>query len=54
MHGTLHLVGQDHEAEADAEAMEALEIRAMTRLGLADPYAGSVPEHGGTRIGEAP
>jgi probable rRNA maturation factor len=54
VHGTLHLVGQDHEAEADAEAMEALEIRAMARLGLADPYAGSVPERGAMPLGEAP
>lgn len=46
VHGTLHLVGRDHEAEAEAEAMEALETRAMARLGMADPYAGSVPEHG--------
>ncbi len=44
VHGTLHLVGQDHEAEAEAEVMEALETRAMARLGMADPYAGSVPE----------
>ena len=44
VHGTLHLVGQGHEAEAEAEVMEALETRAMARLGMADPYAGSVPE----------
>ena len=43
IHGTLHLLGEDHEAEAEAEAMEALETRAMARLGLPDPYAGSVP-----------
>ena len=44
IHGTLHLLGEDHEVESEAEAMEALETRAMARLGLADPYAGSVPE----------
>lgn len=43
IHGTLHLLGEDHEVEAEAEAMEALETRAMARLGLPDPYAGSVP-----------
>jgi probable rRNA maturation factor len=43
IHGTLHLLGEDHEVEAEAEAMEALETRAMARLGLADPYAGSDP-----------
>ena len=44
IHGTLHLVGEDHEDEDEAEAMEALEVRAMARMGLPDPYAGSVPE----------
>ena len=43
IHGTLHLIGEDHETPAEAEAMEALETRAMARLGLADPYAGSEP-----------
>ncbi|RYC30512.1 rRNA maturation RNase YbeY [Lichenibacterium minor] len=43
IHGTLHLLGEDHEVEAEAEAMEALETRAMARLGLPDPYAGSEP-----------
>ncbi|WP_449411186.1 rRNA maturation RNase YbeY [Methylobacterium komagatae] len=40
VHGTLHLVGQDHElGEAEAEAMEALEIAALATLGIPDPYA---------------
>ncbi|HEY0113609.1 MAG TPA: rRNA maturation RNase YbeY [Allosphingosinicella sp.] len=40
VHGTLHLLGYDHEeGEAEAEAMEALERRALARLGIADPYA---------------
>ncbi len=43
IHGTLHLLGEDHGAEAEADAMEAREVRAMARLGLPDPYAGSVP-----------
>ncbi len=40
VHGTLHLLGFDHEAgEAEAEAMEAAEREALAALGIADPYA---------------
>jgi probable rRNA maturation factor len=39
IHGVLHLFGHDHEDDAEAEAMEALEVRALARLGVADPYA---------------
>lgn len=40
VHGTLHLLGQDHETgEAEADAMEALEIEALRTLGVPDPYA---------------
>jgi probable rRNA maturation factor len=40
VHGTLHLLGYDHETgEEDAEAMEATERRALAALGIADPYA---------------
>ncbi|GJE06678.1 MULTISPECIES: rRNA maturation RNase YbeY [Methylobacterium] len=39
VHGTLHLLGQDHETgEAEADAMEALEIEALRRIGVPDPY----------------
>jgi probable rRNA maturation factor len=39
VHGTLHLLGYDHEtSEADAERMEALERRILAKLGIADPY----------------
>ncbi|HEX6376072.1 MAG TPA: rRNA maturation RNase YbeY [Allosphingosinicella sp.] len=39
VHGTLHLLGYDHErGDADAEAMEAVERRALGALGVADPY----------------
>jgi probable rRNA maturation factor len=38
VHGFLHLIGFDHEREADAERMEALETRILARLGVADPY----------------
>ncbi|MBI4693587.1 MAG: rRNA maturation RNase YbeY [Gammaproteobacteria bacterium] len=40
IHGTLHLLGLDHLAEAEALAMEALERELVTGLGYADPYAG--------------
>ena len=40
VHGTLHLLGYDHETgEADAEAMEAVERDALAALGIFDPYA---------------
>lgn len=38
-HGVLHLLGYDHETEADADVMEALERRALAALGIGDPYA---------------
>lgn len=38
VHGFLHLIGHDHETDAEAERMEALETRAMQRLGRPDPY----------------
>jgi probable rRNA maturation factor len=39
VHGFLHLLGYDHEAQAEAEEMEALERAALRRMGIADPYA---------------
>lgn len=42
VHGFLHLLGYDHEIESEALAMERLEIAILARLGIADPYAGSV------------
>jgi probable rRNA maturation factor len=39
IHAALHLIGHDHEDDAEAEAMEALEARLLARLGIADPYA---------------
>lgn len=38
VHGTFHLLGYDHELEAEAEIMEALEVKALAALGIADPY----------------
>ena len=39
VHGFLHLLGHDHEAEDEAETMEALERGALARLAIPDPYA---------------
>ena len=38
VHGVLHLLGRDHEDEAEAEAMEAEERTLLASLGVADPY----------------
>jgi probable rRNA maturation factor len=38
VHGTLHLLGYDHQGSAEAEEMESLERDVMARLGLHDPY----------------
>ena len=39
IHGLLHLAGHDHElGTAEAEEMEGLEVRALARLGIGDPY----------------
>ena len=43
VHGLLHLAGHDHElGEAEAAAMEALEIKALALMGIADPYGDRV------------
>ncbi|MET4684217.1 rRNA maturation RNase YbeY [Brevundimonas faecalis] len=38
VHGVLHLLGRDHEDDAEAEEMEAEEREILTALGVADPY----------------
>ena len=39
VHGFLHLLGHDHENEAQARDMETLETTILASLGIADPYA---------------
>ena len=38
IHGMLHLLGHDHIEEDEAEAMEALEVKALASMGLNNPY----------------
>ncbi len=38
IHGFLHLLGYDHDTDAEALVMESTETRALARLGIADPY----------------
>lgn len=39
VHGTLHLLGFDHEDDPSAQVMEGLERNVMADLGYSDPYA---------------
>lgn len=48
LHGLLHLLGYDHESDAEAEAMEALETQILASIGVADPYADSEPHTSAT------
>jgi probable rRNA maturation factor len=43
VHGFLHLLGQEHDNDRDAETMEGLERAILARLGIADPYAAGDP-----------
>lgn len=38
IHGALHLLGYDHETEAEAQVMEGKEIKLLKNLGFSDPY----------------
>ena len=44
VHGVLHLLGYDHETDAEAEVMEPLEDAILAELGIADPYAAPAAE----------
>lgn len=44
-HGVLHLVGYDHETDAEAEQMEGLERVILAELGVPDPYAAEQGDH---------
>lgn len=39
IHGTLHLLGYDHQDDGEALLMEGLEVKALARLGIANPYS---------------
>ena len=42
VHGTLHLLGFDHEGDAEAREMESLETRILASRNVTDPYAGGL------------
>jgi probable rRNA maturation factor len=44
VHGLLHLAGHDHDADGDAEIMEALERRILESLNIPDPYRSNLGE----------
>ncbi len=42
IHGTLHLIGYDHELPKDAEQMEQIEVQLLAELELPNPYEEAV------------
>lgn len=44
VHGTLHLLGHDHESPGEANRMERLEREILAEFGIADPYAMNTPK----------
>jgi probable rRNA maturation factor len=50
VHAALHLIGHDHEDEAEAEAMEAAEVKLLAGLGIPDPYLST----GDASLGDGP
>ena len=38
VHGTLHLLGLDHQSDPEASAMEQVEVKILRKLGFSDPY----------------
>lgn len=56
IHATLHLLGYDHEREADALLMERTETKILAGMGIADPYAMQdtpAPQHPESLAGQA-
>ncbi len=43
VHGTLHLLGYDHQNEDDANNMESLEIRILEKMNIQNPYMEKLP-----------
>ncbi|WP_137042544.1 rRNA maturation RNase YbeY [Pseudolabrys sp. FHR47] len=43
VHGFLHLIGYDHETDAQADEMEALESRIMISMDMPDPWRDALP-----------
>jgi probable rRNA maturation factor len=43
VHGTLHLLGYNHEEDDEAEEMENLETQILTKLGYPAPYGDKLP-----------
>jgi probable rRNA maturation factor len=50
VHGVLHLLGHDHQSQDEAQIMERLEVAALGRLGVADPYAAAETVPGMSRL----
>ena len=46
VHGFLHLLDYDHETDAEAEEMEAMERLILMKLAIADPYSGAALAEG--------
>jgi probable rRNA maturation factor len=42
VHGTLHLLGYDHDGEPEAARMELLETAILAKLGVSDPYRDTI------------
>ena len=38
VHGLAHLAGHDHNTDAEADIMEAIEVRSLAQLGVTNPY----------------
>lgn len=49
IHGTLHLLGYDHIDDAEAERMEALEVKLLTGMNIPNPYITSVSSEDSTQ-----